>query len=237
MSSGIYKFVNKINGKIYIGQSQNLDSRFRQHFNNHTNPNLKDYNTKFYRALRKYGFDNFDYEIIEECNLEEINEREQYWVDFYNSFYNGYNSNKGGEKVTERGELHPCAILTNREVMEIKDLLKNTNFTQYELANLYSIGQGDISNINTGKHWSSVGEYEFPIRKQKKRYGEKSSRAILSDDTVKEIRMRYVNETAAQIHKDFSDICSLKTIEKALNGITYSHLPVYSKKKKQWIKK
>ena len=65
MLSGIYKFENNENGKIYIGQAQNLGVRYNNHFNNHNNKNLKDYNTKFYRALRKYGFECFTYSILE----------------------------------------------------------------------------------------------------------------------------------------------------------------------------
>ena len=63
---GIYKLTNKINNKVYIGQSINIENRFQQHKNNCLNENLKDYNTKFYRALRKYGVENFTFEIIEE---------------------------------------------------------------------------------------------------------------------------------------------------------------------------
>ena len=78
---GIYKFRNKINNKVYIGQSVCLEKRYLEHYHNHANPNLKDYKTKFYKALRKYGFDNFDYEIIESNDYftsKELDEREIY---------------------------------------------------------------------------------------------------------------------------------------------------------------
>ena len=61
---GIYKFTNKINGKSYIGQSVQLETRYNSHKRNYNNSNLSVYNSKFYRAIRKYGFENFDYEIL-----------------------------------------------------------------------------------------------------------------------------------------------------------------------------
>lgn len=117
---GIYKVTNKINNKVYIGQSINIENRFQQHKNNCSNENLKDYNTKFYRALRKYGVENFTFEVLEELSKEELNEREKYWVSFYNSFKEGYNSNGGGEKVTESGELHPNAKNSNETIIALK---------------------------------------------------------------------------------------------------------------------
>lgn len=56
---GIYKFTNKINGKSYIGQSINLEKRKKEHEHNCFNPNYCNYGSKFYRALRKYGLENF----------------------------------------------------------------------------------------------------------------------------------------------------------------------------------
>lgn len=239
MSSGIYSFKNRVNGKRYVGQSQNLETRFNSHKNNHSNSNLKDYNTKFYRALRKHGFDCFEYSILEECELADANEREIFWVSYYDSYNNGYNSNKGGESVTERAELHPCAKLTNSQVTEIKDLLLNSEQTQYQIAERFFVSQSIISEINTGDKWASVGLNVFPIRdpKKRKRVGESNPHTVLNDEIVVEIRERYAQETGKQIFEDYMGLCSYTTFERALTGRTYSHLPIYKKKQKEWIKK
>lgn len=76
---GIYKITSPV-GRIYIGQSVNIDNRISSY------KNLKCKNqTKLYRSLLKYTFENHTFEIIEQCNIEILNERERYWQDFYNS--------------------------------------------------------------------------------------------------------------------------------------------------------
>lgn len=95
--AGIYKIQNLINNKIYIGQSINIEYRFYQH--KHT----KD---KYYihRAIQKYGETNFSFEILEKnlYSRELRNQREIYWINFYNSLVpNGYNLTKGGDNIAE----------------------------------------------------------------------------------------------------------------------------------------
>ena len=80
----IYEFVNKINGKVYVGQAKDFKSRLRCH-KYHTKSNKK--NSPFYAALRKYGWDNFNINIIEECDIEMLNEKEEYWIQEKESLY------------------------------------------------------------------------------------------------------------------------------------------------------
>lgn len=234
---GIYKFTCKINNKVYIGQSVNIENRFKSHLSNYNNKNLKDYNTKFYRALRKYGISNFSFEIIEEVkNKELLNSREIFWISYFDSFKNGYNSTQGGGAVTENCELHPNAKNSNKRILQLKELLLKTEISQYELAKNFNITQSEVSNINQGKKWSSLGNYEYPIRKNEARLkGEANPKAVLTDEMVNTIRQRYVNEIGREIYKDYQQLCSYTTFERALLGKTYSYLPIYKKKEKKWI--
>lgn len=89
----IYKITNKINGKAYIGKS--MEYRFEYRIKQHKNDNS---DTHFSRAKRKYGFDNFEISIIEkEIDKNEISNREKYWIEYFDTFNNGYNSTIGGE--------------------------------------------------------------------------------------------------------------------------------------------
>lgn len=98
MKTGIYKIENKINNKKYIGQSVNIEKRWREHRNDAFNSNCKDYNMTIYKAFRKYGLNNFSFNIIEECESNELNDKEVYWVDYFNSYYEGYNETIGGNE-------------------------------------------------------------------------------------------------------------------------------------------
>lgn len=130
MSAGIYKYTNKINGKVYIGQSLNIEKRYEQHlyFANNINKLLAKGQKPIAidEAINKYGIDNFSFEIIERIPAEKtdiLDDREIYWIDYYNSYEDGYNNTIGGKSV--RGENHPRAILTEKEVWDIREQYKN----------------------------------------------------------------------------------------------------------------
>ena len=82
---GIYKITNKINLKVYIGQSRNIEKRWIAHKTIPFNTKNKRNNTLLYNAICKYTLDNFSFEIIEKCNISELNIKENYWINYYNS--------------------------------------------------------------------------------------------------------------------------------------------------------
>lgn len=87
---GIYKVTNKINGKVYIGQSVDIGRRWRQHM-------TAEDDNYFHKAIQKYGVENFRWEVIEKCKKKDLDEREIYWIEYYDSFNKGYNCTKGGD--------------------------------------------------------------------------------------------------------------------------------------------
>src|SRR5574344_1009668 len=100
---GIYKITNNTNGKIYIGQSVDILSRWSHHRTCCNNPKCHEYHSPFYRALRKYGYKNFTYEILEECSIDTLDDKEIEYIKEYNSFTgfdncNGYNNSIGGNQ-------------------------------------------------------------------------------------------------------------------------------------------
>lgn len=103
--SGIYKITNKINGKVYIGQAVDLWKRISNGYLN-TLPNGKNHNQHLQRAWDKYGGTNFKIEIQEECKKDKLNEREQYWMDYYNSCDINYGYNICPEAGSNRGHKH-----------------------------------------------------------------------------------------------------------------------------------
>ena len=99
--TGIYEIVNTINGKKYIGQAKNIEDRWVGHINSTMNENAKNYDYPLYRAIRKYGLGNFDFKILEECDVSSLDDREVYYIEKFNPYIHnknshGYNQTKGG---------------------------------------------------------------------------------------------------------------------------------------------
>ena len=87
------------NNKIYVGKTTTcIRDRFSKHVYEANTPNTKGYSFILHKAMRKYGIENFQIEQIEDVDNDLINEREIYWIKFYNSMIpNGYNMTLGGE--------------------------------------------------------------------------------------------------------------------------------------------
>ena len=137
MTVGIYKITNNINNKCYIGQSRNIEKRWE----NHRYSNL-DY--PLYRAFRKYGIQNFTFEIIEECSANDLNPKEAYWIRYYCP---EYNQTAGGDfKIVPQK-------LTEKQVNEIKTLLATGEYLHSDLAKRYGVHKDTIRDINVGRTW------------------------------------------------------------------------------------
>lgn len=93
----IYKVTNKINGKIYIGQTiQTVKERWYRHCSK-SGISKAELGTHFKRAILKYGKENFSLETIEACDSSQLDEREKFYISYYDSYKNGYNSTIGGQ--------------------------------------------------------------------------------------------------------------------------------------------
>lgn len=96
MVSGIYKITCRVTGKIYIGQSQSLGARKRQHWDKLRLGKHK--NKKMQADWNEYGAANFSFDILEKCAVSDLNEREIYWINKYDATNPsvGYNKQVGG---------------------------------------------------------------------------------------------------------------------------------------------
>lgn len=117
----IYKITNIQNNKVYIGQTiRPIEQRFHRHLNDALN-NIID--THFARAIRKYGKDSFIIEQIDTAETQdELNEKEQYWIKYYNSVEEGYN---------ETDAIYKCGgntyqSKTEEEMEVIKEKIRQT---------------------------------------------------------------------------------------------------------------
>ena len=117
----IYKITNIQNNKVYIGQTiRPIKQRLNRHFNDALNNIL---NTHFARAIRKYGKENFIIEEIDTATTQdELNKKEQYWIQYYNSVIDGYNET---DAISKRGG-NTYQSKTEKEVEVIKEKIRQT---------------------------------------------------------------------------------------------------------------
>lgn len=117
----IYKITNIQNNKVYIGQTiRPVEQRFQRHMTDAMH-NILD--THFARAIRQYGPTNFSYLIIDTAQTQgELNQKEQYWIKYYNSVKEGYNETDAIEKCG--GNTYQSK--TKEEMEVIKEKIRQT---------------------------------------------------------------------------------------------------------------
>ena len=109
----IYKITNLINNKCYIGQTiKTAEQRWKEHQSHAFGSHPNDQNKSLYKAIRKYGLENFTFEVLQDNieTFEQLDKAEIYWIDYYNSFVKGYNETFGGQQYHK--------ILPNKEIIE-----------------------------------------------------------------------------------------------------------------------
>ena len=142
---GIYKITNLINGKSYIGQSTNIQKRFNAHRSAAFNPNNKNYNFPLYKAIRKYGIENFSFEVLEECDISELNDKEIYYISKYNTHSKfGYNQDDGGNQASHYIKLSD--ELVTAIIQRLKTSLDNSD----DIGEDFGVAGRTIRSINSG---------------------------------------------------------------------------------------
>ncbi len=136
---GIYCIKNKTNGKIYIGSSNNIERRFRKH---RTELNTQRHSNKYLnRAYNKYGKDNFEFIILEECNVEDLITREIYYIATHDSL----KRNKGYNLSIPRK--HP-SITANEEYRNIlSNAKKGVIPSNYEVMRKIRWKKVEVTNL------------------------------------------------------------------------------------------
>lgn len=227
----IYKWTNIQNNKIYIGKSVDIARRLR----NYRDEVKKNKQRPIISAIRKYGFENFNFEIIEICDSltnQEMLEREQYWIDFYNSKDKnfGYNILDAMETPGENystGSKNNKAKLNEEKVLNIREMIFLQNISPAEVYKIYSteISYDAFCKAYRGNTWKNVDMSMIrDISSEVKRKGNK--KAKLTKEDVKEIRKlaEQENWSISEIYDKFLGICTRGTIKRIVNYETWKNV-------------
>lgn len=212
---GIYKITNKITNDAYIGQSTQIEERFKEHRNPLNWSREK--NKKLYKAFLQFGINNFNFEILEECEVYTLNEKEQYWISYYNTYPDQYNMTPGGQ--FNAGECHPSHKLTESDVIDIRTRYANKERKQ-EVYQIYKnrIGESGFNKIWKGNTWKNIMPEVYSQENKDfhkcntANIGSSNGRSRLTESEVYEIRLRRKNgEKLSDVYQDYSDKITYKS--------------------------
>ena len=240
----IYK-INFSNGKVYIGQTNDFTARRNQHLSD-AKMNV-DY--KIYRAMRKYNTTKDDFEIIE-SNIDSqdlANEREIYWIAFYDSYHNGYNSTPGGQTGSYcLGEKSHFAKLSEEDVINIRRIRYTKKYQRSEIWELYKKQMsesafGKVWNYESWKHilpelnTEELRTFYRQLRKNAK--GDKNGRSKFTNEEVYELRVLYYVEAIPfqELLEKYGKGVNRTSLQKLLYGKNYKEVAMPEKSEK-WRK-
>lgn len=157
----IYKITNQINGKSYIGKTVNtIQERWKEHCRDYSKERCE--KRPLYIAINKYGLENFIIEQVEECPETILNEREQFWIEYYGTFKKGYNATLGGDGKTYID--YDVVVATYRELKTIKATANKLQLDAGHVSTILKAKKEPLINqslINQAKFGKPVNQYDL----------------------------------------------------------------------------
>lgn len=158
MKGYIYKIWNDINDKLYIGKTlSTIEERFKEHCHDKTSRKCE--KRPLYNAMNKYGEEHFHIELIEECDIDLLSQRECYWIEFYDTYHNGYNATKGGDgrqlyDYNLIAELYQSGLL-------IKEIAQQLGCDEFVVRNALKLAELDTFANMVTKRSSPIAAYNL----------------------------------------------------------------------------
>lgn len=211
----IYKIINDVNNKIYIGQTIN-DIQYR--FRNHINQAMREPNCKFHYAIKEIGAQHFTTILIEECPNELLNEREKYWIKYYNSVENGYNTTWGGST----GFHYDREIILN---------LWNQGMIIQEISNKIGIDRGLLGQIlkNEGITQEEINKRRYISTRNQPTCKKIYQISPKTGDVIKEwSRINDVERELGISHTIIVKCCNLEPQAKTAGGYAWRYVEDYN---------
>lgn len=210
---GIYCIINLINNKKYVGISNDIEFRWRQHINVLNYPKLETYNYPLYRAFRKYGIENFKFEVLEEeNNLTLRKEKEKQYIIKFDSIKNGYNQILEAMSEVRRKLSEDDVYNIRLRWGSCKESIKQIYEDYKEICSFETVRQ-----ICKWNGWPDILPELYNEENRRKHFLMGHSSALhgkLTENDVIDIRIRHFfnKETPTQIAPDYP-VVSLRSIK------------------------
>ena len=223
---GIYKIENLLDHKVYIGQSTRIEQRWKEHISYSSGKQYRNY--PLYNAIHKYGVDNFSFVVLEECDVNDLYSREQYWIDYYDAtnLSKGYNlrNAQGPEDYFSKAKLTKEDVIFIRNC-QLDGIPRRIVYEKFK----DKITLSGFSQCWTGKSWG----YIMPeaVKYIKDHHNELLSstnnfHAKQSRNTIIQIRtLKKLGWTCYQANKKFPNIPET-TFRKIWGNVTYKNIQV-----------
>lgn len=159
---GVYMITNTSTNQVYIGASTDIKRRWSNH------------NARGKKGIHTYpcfnDIDNVRYEILEECQIDELQEREEFWMGYMSNLFTVINKSKAGrvpinseeakliKSQSQKGSLNGNCRLSEQDIFAIKQLCNDGDYTQVKVAEMFGISPTHVCNIVHGKKWSCLEE-------------------------------------------------------------------------------
>lgn len=224
----IYKATNKINGKVYVGQTiQGLNDRKYSHKRHSFKKNSP---AHFHRAIRKYSFKSFKWEIIDKAkDRKELNNKERIWIKYYDSFNkeNGYNSTYGGDSIEFRDYIKKKISLTlkGRKITKAQSGARSIRMSGY--GNHFfgrKHSEETKKRISESRKGKGLGQTELQKSKCPHR-GSDNRRAVINKKIAKQIKIMISKDIKTRnIHNELS--VSINIIKGIRYNNTWKHIKI-----------
>lgn len=197
MKKDIYIIKNSINNKVYIGQSKDAAKRWLSHiYDARYEGKVDNYKQEIHKAMYEYGFDKFHYEILE-YQIQNYDERERYWIKYYNSVVpNGYNVAPGGGGTGSCIDSANSVFDSQERLMKCISEISATKKSFANIAKKYGCSQEVISAINSGERYR-METLVYPLRNTDTKYPVELVKQIRyslkyeTDLTIKDVAAKY----------------------------------------------
>ena len=221
----IYAITNKLNNKKYIGTTKyDIQQRYKEHVSRSKSSKYIHY--PLYNAFRKYGLENFEISIIEECDENKMFEREIYYISLFDTYRGeGYNATIGGEgkqgvEVTDE-KIIETYIDNGNKLYATSNKLNCNAETIRNILHKYGIPTNSFKQYNEDK---IISYYKNGMSKRK--IGEKYN---LCEDTIANIIKRNNVKLKSEIIEEISKICSKFIVNLYKNKFTINEISLISK--------